>query len=71
MKMKLWQQRVKQWWLEEDGIGTLEVILIVAVIVIIAVAFRKWIISWVNKLFETSNSELQQSNQNSVVVPTP
>jgi Flp pilus assembly pilin Flp len=69
--MKQWKQRMKQWWLEEDGIGTLEVILIVAVIVIIAVAFRKWIISWVQKLFETSNEELQRTNQDSIDVPSP
>ena len=69
--MKQWKLRVKQWWLEEDGIGTLEVILIVAVIVIIAVAFRKWIISWVQKLFDTSNSELERTNQDSIVVPGP
>lgn len=69
--MKQWKQRIKQWWLEEDGIGTLEVILIVAVIVIIAVAFRKWIISWVQKLFETSNDELQRTNQDAIIVPSP
>jgi Flp pilus assembly pilin Flp len=62
---------MKQWWSEEEGIGTLEVILIVAVIVIIAVAFRKWIISWVQKLFETSNDELQRTNQDAIVVPGP
>lgn len=69
--MKQWKQRIKQWWLAEDGIGTLEVILIVAVIVIIAVAFRKWIISWVQKLFDTSNSELERTNQDRLNVPTP
>jgi Flp pilus assembly pilin Flp len=69
--MKQWKQSVKQWWLEEDGIGTLEVILIVAVIVIIAVAFRKWIISWVQKLFDTSNSELERTNQDTIVIPGP
>lgn len=69
--MNRWRQRMKQWWSEEEGIGTLEVILIVAVIVIIAVAFRKWIISWVQKLFETSNDELQRTNQDAIVVPGP
>ncbi|MEX1029515.1 MAG: Flp1 family type IVb pilin [Paenibacillaceae bacterium] len=69
--MKQWKQQAKQWWSEEDGIGTLEVILIVAVIVIIAVAFRKWIISWVQKLFDTSNSELERTNQDTIIVPGP
>ena len=59
-------------WLKDDeGIGTLEVILIVAVIVIIAVAFRKWIISWVQKLFDTSNDELMETNKDTIVVPGP
>jgi len=66
-----WKKRIKKWWLEEDGIGTLEVILIVAVIVIIAVAFRKWIIAWMQKLFDTSNSELERTNQDRINVPTP
>ena len=69
--MRQWKKHIKQWWLEEDGIGTLEVILIVAVIVIIAVAFRKWIILWVQKLFDTSNSELERTNQDKLTVPTP
>jgi Flp pilus assembly pilin Flp len=69
--MKQWKRSVKRWWAEEDGIGTLEVILIVAVIVIIAVAFRKWIISWVQKLFDTSNNELERTNQDTIVVPGP
>lgn len=53
----------------DDGIGTLEIILIVAIIVIIAVAFRKWIIAWVEKLFQESNDELIETNENTVSIP--
>lgn len=57
-------------WKEEGGIGTLEIILIIAVIVIIAIAFRKWIIQWVQKLLDTSNAEFQKTNSDTVTVPS-
>lgn len=69
--MNRWMTRMQQLAKDDEGIGTLEVILIVAVIVIIAVAFRKWIIAWVQQLFNSSNDELKQTNQNSIVVPGP
>ena len=69
--MNKWRLQVAKWLKDEEGIGTLEVILIVAVIVIIAVAFRKWIISWVQKLFDTSNDELMETNKDNIVVPGP
>ncbi len=42
-----------RFWREEDGVGVLELILIIAVIVVIAIIFRKWIIDWVNRLLES------------------
>lgn len=48
-------------WKEEDGMGTLEVLLIIAVLVTIAIVFREWIISWVNDLFRATNSDLQNT----------
>jgi Flp pilus assembly pilin Flp len=51
-------RKVAQFWREEDGIGTLELLLIVAVLVIVAVAFRKWILAFVQKLFGEANEEL-------------
>lgn len=43
---------------EEDGIGTLELLLIVAIVVALAIVFRKWIFSWVNELFEKTQEQL-------------
>lgn len=63
--------KIGDWFRKEEGIGTLEIILIVAVIVIIAVAFRKWILAWVQKLFDTSNEELKKTNQDTITVPQP
>lgn len=54
-------RRVAQFWREEDGIGTLELLLIVAVLVIVAVAFRKWILAFVKKLFGQANAELSNT----------
>ncbi|PZE22194.1 hypothetical protein CBW46_005260 [Paenibacillus xerothermodurans] len=49
---------VRKFWEEEDGLGTLEILLIVAVLVIIAIAFRKWIMQWVEGLFTNANTEI-------------
>ncbi|NQX63260.1 Flp1 family type IVb pilin [Paenibacillus qinlingensis] len=42
--MKIGLDIFKRVWKEEDGLGTLEILLIVAVLVAIAIIFRKWII---------------------------
>jgi Flp pilus assembly pilin Flp len=56
------------WWnafrRDERGFGTLEVLLILAVIVLIAVVFRKWIIAWVNDLFASTNQQIQDQLEN-------
>jgi Flp pilus assembly pilin Flp len=59
------KQKLLQFWNEEDGIGTLEILLILAVIVIIAIAFRKWILKWVKQLFNGADSELKSTTMNS------
>ena len=43
----------KEFWEEEDGIATVEILLILAVLIIIAVIFRKAIIDWVKKTVES------------------
>ncbi|ANE47851.1 hypothetical protein SY83_17875 [Paenibacillus swuensis] len=53
-----WMNRVKALWKEEEGLGTLEIIMIIAVILILAVAFRKWIIGWFEKLLGQANEQL-------------
>jgi Flp pilus assembly pilin Flp len=51
-------QTVRGFWEEEDGLGTLEILLIVAVLVIIAIAFRKWIMKWVQSLFTAADTQI-------------
>jgi Flp pilus assembly pilin Flp len=59
------RQKLSRFWKAEDGIGTLEILLIIAVIVIIAIAFRKWIMKWVKQLFEGADSEIKSHNMDS------
>lgn len=41
---------LKEFWAEEEGIATVDVLLVLAVLIIIAILFRKTIIDWVNKM---------------------
>ncbi|WP_082652210.1 Flp1 family type IVb pilin [Gorillibacterium timonense] len=52
------KEKLIGFWKNEEGLGTLELLLILAVLVIIAIAFRKWIISWVNDLFKSTNKNM-------------
>jgi Flp pilus assembly pilin Flp len=56
MKMEL----IRRFWKDEKGMGMLEIILIIAVIVVIAVAFRKWIMKWVSGLFQEADRQILQ-----------
>lgn len=40
---------LKEFWEEEEGIATVEILLILAVLIIIAIIFRKAIVEWVAK----------------------
>jgi hypothetical protein len=52
---------LKKLWQDEDGLGTLEILLIVAVLVAIAIIFRKWIVHWFNQLIGNANTDLNGS----------
>lgn len=57
--MKWVSQGIRRFWEEEDGLGTLEILLILAVLVIIAIAFRKWIMQWVKSLFDSADAQIK------------
>lgn len=68
--MKKWVSYWNQLMKEEDGIGTLEMLLIIAVILVVAIAFRKWIFEWVNKLFTETNQNVKDTlGENTVIIP--
>ena len=65
------KQNLVRFWKEKDGLGTLELLLILAVIVIIAIAFRKWIVKWVSELFNKADSEITNTNFNDTSLNPP
>ena len=69
--IKGWKDSVRAFWRDERGIGTLEILLILAVIVLIAVVFRKWIISWVDSLFDSTNEQIQDQLNNTDGLSVP
>ncbi|WP_034680722.1 Flp1 family type IVb pilin [Caldalkalibacillus mannanilyticus] len=54
---------IKKFWNDEEGLGTLEILLIVAVLVGLAVLFRKRIIEWVNKVIGETGDYLEQDKK--------
>jgi Flp pilus assembly pilin Flp len=50
-------QTVQAFWEDEDGLGTLEIILIIAVVIIIALLFKDWIIELIEKLMGKADDE--------------
>lgn len=43
---------LKEFWEEEDGIATVEILLILAVLIVIALIFKNAIVDWVTKTVE-------------------
>ena len=43
---------LKRFWQEEEGMGVVEILLIIAVLIIIAILFRNTIIAWVKSVLE-------------------
>lgn len=50
----------KKFWKDEEGLQTLEIMLIIAVIVVIALAFRKQITGWVQDLLSFGDSKVTE-----------
>lgn len=53
---RLWRKL----WKSEEGIGTLEIILIIAVVIIIALLFKDWIIELIEKLMERADDQANE-----------
>lgn len=52
------KNEVKNFWNDEEGLGTLEIILIAAVLVAVALLFRDRITSWVKQLLDNIGGEI-------------
>lgn len=55
-----WNNRVAKLMKAEDGIGTLEMILIAAVLIIIALLFREWIVALVKKVLASADGQAEK-----------
>ncbi|WP_338325883.1 Flp1 family type IVb pilin [Paenibacillus luteus] len=55
--MKKLMQAIRAFWAEEEGLGTLEIILIIAVVIIIALLFKDWIIELIERLMGKADDE--------------
>ena len=51
---------MKEFWMDEDGMGTVEIILIIVVLVGLVLIFRKQMTSLVNSLFEKISDQTDQ-----------
>jgi Flp pilus assembly pilin Flp len=51
---------MKEFWMDEDGMGTVEIILIIVVLVGLVLIFRKQMTSIVNSLFEKISDQTDQ-----------
>lgn len=58
--MKMLKTRLKALWSNEEGIGTLEVILIVAVVIIIALLFKDWIVDLVKDVLNKADKDARK-----------
>ncbi|WP_280772014.1 Flp1 family type IVb pilin [Salipaludibacillus daqingensis] len=50
---------MKDFWNEEEGLQTLEIMLIIAVLVVIALMFRDQIMGWVQDLLDFGDDQIQ------------
>ena len=55
--MRNWKQEVRRFWKGEEGLGTLEVVLIIAVVIILALMFKGWIIKLLGNLMKSADDK--------------
>lgn len=58
--MKKMKELVMGFWKEEEGLGTLEILLIVAVLVGVALLFKNQITGWVGTLLDTTDTKISE-----------
>lgn len=57
--MKKFQEMVKNFWNDDEGIGMVEILLIVAVIIGLALIFRTQIEDMVKSMFQKNNTKME------------
>ncbi|QNK59699.1 Flp1 family type IVb pilin [Paenibacillus sp. PAMC21692] len=54
----------RSFWRNDQGLGTLEIILIIAVVIIIALLFKDWIIELIENLMGKADDEANRIFEN-------
>ncbi|TDQ42197.1 Flp1 family type IVb pilin [Aureibacillus halotolerans] len=49
---------VKNFWNDEEGLGTLEILLIIAVLIAVAVMFRTQLEQWVRSIIDANTGQI-------------
>lgn len=57
--MKKLGNPIRAFWKSEDGIGTLEIILIIAIVILIALLFKGWIMDLIDRLLNKAESQAE------------
>lgn len=60
--MKKLKNFLTKFWKDEEGLQTLEILLIIAVVVAIALLFRKTIMEWVKTLISFGDENIENFN---------
>lgn len=55
------KELVRSFFVEEDGVKVIEVMLVLVVVVALAVVFKDWIINWANQLFASTDAQVQDA----------
>lgn len=58
--MSKWTNKIRKFWQEEEGLGTLEIVLIIAVVIILALLFKDWIINLLQKLMGDADDKANE-----------
>ena len=58
--MKAVKHMLTNFWKDEEGLGTLEILLIIAVLIAVALLFKDKIIEWVERILNKSDTELNK-----------
>ncbi|MBM7566940.1 Flp1 family type IVb pilin [Paenibacillus sacheonensis] len=58
--MLTWNRAVRNFWKDEEGLGTLEVVLIIAVVIILALLFKDWIIDLLKNLMGSADEKANE-----------
>lgn len=57
------KESIKNFWNDEEGLQTLEIMLIIAVIVVIALLFRDRIMGWIEDLLNFGDQNIGEFQQ--------